>query len=248
MKVSAVIICDLSKTDPSRTLTSLKSNVDEVVIVNTGERIINAESNIINYDSKDFSFAEARNIGIEKAIGDYIFSIDSDEVLVWKDTIKKIVDNNIVDVLYITIKQWHTYLNGKSEFQEYSLPRIFYKTDKLKYSNRIHETVSKSLPKDFTHYSISPEKSYIAHTGYDISVKDMKKKIERNVAKAMDMINRGEADAYTYYHLGKLFGVAGEIAEQLTMYSYALSLKGLNKYHTKELQDYLILYTKMEES
>lgn len=254
MRISACVISELKNTSIELTLNSLRGNVDEIILIDTGKednseyaKTKYSNCKYIRYEYQEFSFAGARNIGIGEAKGDYIFTIDSDEILVRGENLKRIINSNIVDVIYIDILQWHTYMNGKSEFQTYSLPRIFYKTDKLEYRNRLHETVSASLPENFTKYGIKRERCYIAHIGYDLEVKDMEKKLKRNLELTNKIINEGEANAYTYYHLGKLYGIMGEKDKQESAYQKSIKIGGLNNHHQNEVKIFMNMFNKKKD-
>ncbi len=87
---SVIIICKNEERVIKRCIESIQKNLknnDEIIVVDTGStdntiKIISSIENVklFNYEWKD-DFADARNFGISKAKKDWIFFIDSDEIM-----------------------------------------------------------------------------------------------------------------------------------------------------------------------
>jgi len=100
MKISACIITKNGGASLIRCIKSVKPFVDEIVVVDTGSEDATKfiadklGTKVIEYPYKSFSYKDAKNFAIDNAIGDWILSIDTDEVLSWKDS------NKLKDLIY----------------------------------------------------------------------------------------------------------------------------------------------------
>lgn len=139
MKISACIICKNEEVMIETCLQSL-CGVDEIIVVDTGStdntiQIASKYTSNIFTDCKwNDDFAEARNYALSKATGDYIISIDADEVLLSsikdiREQLENIGESNALNV----VMTW-------DETHSHKVPRIF-KSD-LRWSGRCHESIA----------------------------------------------------------------------------------------------------------
>ena len=132
----------------ARCLDSIKSIMDEIVIVDTGSKDktkkIAAKYTDKIYDFKWVDdFSEARNFAFSKATMDYIYSCDADEVI---DNENRMRFMNLKSVLVpeVEIVQMHyveangsSVLNAKSEYR----PKLYKRLREFTWIEPIHETV-----------------------------------------------------------------------------------------------------------
>ena len=190
MNISACIITD----NNPKVLDAIKSvydSVSEIILVNTSDRF---ELDIKGLDKVKLhwfkwcdDFGKARNFAVKKAKGDYILTIDSDEIL--KTDISKLTDE--FDFYFADI-----YNNGTP----YKNIRLFRNHIGIKYDNMVHESVENSCK------SLKGAKTNIIfeHSGYQLSQSEMRKKAERNyriLLKDKKNIGRNIHFAKHYYAL-----------------------------------------------
>lgn len=172
MKKAAIISAVLITDDNLECIGAVESVLDsciEVIVINT------VETNKINeplskYDKVKIyyfkwcdDFSAARNFGIDKAKGEWILTIDSDERL--KNKIEFIDDRFLA---YLVRQE-------NSEYG-YKTARLFQNLPSIRYRNKIHETVDHAV----TPETLCDSDIVLSHSGYEITPEEMKKKMERN--------------------------------------------------------------------
>lgn len=129
----------------ARCLNSIKSTVDEIVIVDTGstDNTINIAKKftdqIYHFDWCD-DFASARNFAFSKAHGDYIMWLDADDVVPHSTAtaINKLKDNLTADV--VMLKYNCAFDNGKPTFSFYR-ERIIKNCNQAQWIGYVHECI-----------------------------------------------------------------------------------------------------------
>ena len=134
MKISAALIVKNEEKYLARCLDSIKDQVDEIIIVDTGSTdktlaIAKRYTDKVYYYKWHDDFAAARNNAFSYATGDYILSIDADEYLISKN-IKDELDGS--EGIYCN-------LIWEGDKSTHSTPRIFKKG--LKWVGKCHETI-----------------------------------------------------------------------------------------------------------
>lgn len=195
-KVSFVILTYNEERVIKRCIESILSIADEIIVIDsqsndrTIEIIKSLNSDIIHVYSikwiNDFSYA--RNIGIDKASGDWIFFIDADEYI--EDNISYEEIRDLFSIFRNTLYYDRFYLcpTISDTFSENildNIPRIFIKSQRLHYYGKVHEEIRNNLdiPLLEIHVSI-----LIKHDGYTPQVLKSKNKLERNITLLKDMI------------------------------------------------------------
>jgi len=188
-KISA---CIITKDDPAviNAIKSVESSCFEIILVNTFptenvKELVKDNLKVKYYYFKWCdNFSKARNYGINKATGDWIFTIDSDEVL------EKRIE--FVDDKYLAYQ-----CNQQNAGINYTSSRLFQNKPEIRYRNRIHESID---------YALTPENCcksdiIIKHTGYDISEEEMKAKMKRN----NDLMFKDKGNVIRNLHLGNYY-------------------------------------------
>ncbi|MEH7525214.1 glycosyltransferase family 2 protein, partial [Bacillus sp. JJ1503] len=161
MGKNTISLCMIVKNEETylrRCLESVKNQVDEIIIVDTGSTDSTIgiaeefETSIFTYEW-DKDFAAARNFSLEKAKSDYILVLDADEYLD-EDTNLQMVINEKKDFYIINLKN---YMDG-GYITIHQAIRLFKNKMNLKYYGKIHEHLNihdfNNLTNDFAGFVI----------------------------------------------------------------------------------------------
>lgn len=144
MKLTACLIVKNEK-DHIRDVLSSLAGVDEIVVVDTGSQDNTIElareftENIYtDYEWND-DFAEARNHALSKCTGDWVISIDADEILEegGVQKIRDIIENATDDQLHFSVN-----MVAQGSGQKHGLPRIMRNDGSVKWWGIAHETLT----------------------------------------------------------------------------------------------------------
>ena len=184
IKISACCMVKNEEKNLPRSLDSLKSQVDEIIIVDTGstDRTIEIAENygakIIETTWQD-DFSAPRNMAIDAASGDWIIFLDADEFFAApqkvRSAIEKLSGKDAILIPRINIDE----SNGGSEISRDWCPRIFKNVPHLRYHGLIHENIT-DLKHERLDYTFGNEDLTIYHTGYGSQV--IESKLRRNLA------------------------------------------------------------------
>lgn len=167
-----------------RCLKSVEKVVDEIIIVDTGSTDQTVEI-CQSYGAKVYpfpwngSFANARNYGIEKAIGNWILWLDADEEIAAEDRMKLKDQINFpeeFDLLTAHLINYYGDTPDPNNVSQISQVRFFRNHLGMKFQNDIHETLPIS---NRDRVGTLPVKIY--HFGYLNSYVDGKGKSKRNI-------------------------------------------------------------------
>ncbi len=143
MKISACLIVKNEKDHIKDVLSSL-AGVDEIVVVDTGSQDNTVEL-ARTFTDKVFTdyawaddFAAARNHALSKCTGDWILSIDGDEVLEpgGVEKIRNVIEHATADQLHFSVV-----MSSKGTAQKHNLPRLFRNDGSVKWVGAAHETL-----------------------------------------------------------------------------------------------------------
>ena len=182
LKISACYMVKNEENNLPRSLESVKSAVDEIIVVDTGstDRTIEIAENygakVIQTPWKD-DFSTPRNMAIDAATGDWIIFLDADEYFTSPDKIRsaitKLSDNTTIIIPRVDIdEEQNRELN-----HDWSM-RIFRNVDYLRYRGLIHEHLT-NIKDDKMPYIFGSSDLTIYHTGYAAS--KIKQKLQRNL-------------------------------------------------------------------
>lgn len=174
MRISAVLIGKNEEQMLPRCLESLKG-IDEIIYFDTGSTDKSVEV-AKKYTDKVYSeyqwqdnFAEARNLALAKATGDWILSIDCDEWLDNMDVLRKTVEElDPRGVLAVNCKLRTIYGPVESR-QVWGFPRLFKRCPQVWWEGMVHNHLSVNVSEDcdvtiFVDYSpahkLDPDRSF----------------------------------------------------------------------------------------
>jgi tetratricopeptide (TPR) repeat protein len=231
MKISACIITKNGGASLIRCIKSVKPFVDEIVVVDTGSEDATKfiadklGAKVIDYPYKSFSYKDAKNFAIDNATGDWILSIDTDEVLSWKD------GNKLKDLIYMGNSKGYAllvqnyYPNGR--WSSFPITKFFAHEDTIRYEKDIHETVNYSLQR----LGYIPEivGIYIHHYGYLESDAILKKKAQLYYDLLKKQLEKSPNDAASWWYLALSTAVLGKLNEAVEIVQKAIYLEPENK-------------------
>ncbi len=144
MKLSACLIVKNEKDHINDVLSSL-AGIDEIVVVDTGS--VDSTVELARaFTDKVFTdyvwaddFAAARNHALGKCTGDWVLSIDADEVLEegGVEKIRKIIEEARPDQLHFSVD-----MTSKTNGQKHNLPRILRNDGSVTWTGAAHETLT----------------------------------------------------------------------------------------------------------
>ena len=199
LKISACYIVKNEAKNLAKSIKSLKTQVNEIVVVDTGSTdntIVVARrlgARVYSFPWQD-DFSKARNFALSKAKGEWLVLLDADEYFTAKTAgnIRQVIRQaQQADGLLI---QMVNYDVDKEEIQDYFYQlRIVCNQQGLHYEGKIHEELKLSDGKSMKFLRIPPEMLEIYHTGYASSVS--RQKLERNLRLLQQALDNGKSEA-----------------------------------------------------
>lgn len=196
-------------------LQSVHPVVDEMIVVDTGSTDSTPDiarsfgAKVIVHPWND-NFAEARNVSLEKAKGQWILVMDADELLTdqSQDKMRETVSATKADALSIVIRN----PNPAGELQTYSdfaLTRLFRNNDQFKYEGMIHEQIRPSIEK--AGGTIEESDLIIFHKGYaGETVQGGDSRAQRNLQLLEAAVRERPGDPYLLYQVGATYKQMGQ--------------------------------------
>ena len=211
MKISACIIMRDSAKDIGECLESLKDEVDEIVVTDTGSEDDSVEIARRYTDQVYFfrwrdDFAAARNDCLDHATGDWILFLDADEYLTpgTRENLRRVteeMDGQGYDILQLRLENVDEQGAPVSDGQNdaYVL-RLFRNDPRRRYHNPVHEELDYAGGK----VGFLPgEELCIFHKGY--SAERLKGKHRRNLSMLEQMAEKGEEMDLLDFYLAEMY-------------------------------------------
>lgn len=183
------------------------SQAYEIVVVDTGSTDNSKEVALSYTDSVyDFvwvnDFSAARNFAIEKAHGDYILMLDTDEF----------VDEFDVSEVFSLIEKYpqavgrmhrkNLYQSGGNDMSSNELVNRLFAKEHFQYEGRIHEQIVSKDGKGYDTYVIP---FFTTHVGYQGGQDDRKIKAKRNLDLLLEELKVNENDSYILFQIGNAY-------------------------------------------
>lgn len=188
-------------------LKSVQGIVDEIIIVDTGSTDSSIEigkgfgAKVISHKWNN-SFAEARNISLENAKGEWILILDADETLesIDRTIIHNYIKESNVDIFSLELINYYGDKRDENRIYTMAQSRLFKNHLGFKFENSIHETINlNDVNIDVHNIQHLPIK--IHHFGYLTQVTEKKKKNERNMSLLHSEIKNEQHSPWMEYHL-----------------------------------------------
>jgi len=211
---------------------SVRTLVDEIVVVDTGSRDGTVElaralgARVFSFAwNRDFS--AARNESLRHARGEWVLYLDADERLNpdgMGDCLRRAAAVPGVDAYSTPIKNRRNH-RGQVYFQVVYNVRMFRRYPGIRFSGEVHERVEPFLEK--VNANIAQAGFFIEHLGYDIERAEEVKKLERNLDLTRKALERDPDDGYALYYLGLTLLGLQRMEESREALENALEARGL---------------------
>lgn len=183
LKLSACWIARNEENDIARSIESVRTQVDELILVDTGstDRTIEIAR---SFGAKIFErawtddFSEPRNFAIDQSSGDWIVFLDADEFFINPSKVRRSIEKLAVKDAILIPRVNIDAENGNRELDRDWNPRIFRRDPKLRYRGLIHETLAR-LDGELR-FVFADERLMIYHTGYGSA--RIESKLRRNLS------------------------------------------------------------------
>lgn len=195
----------------TRCLDSVKEEVDEIIIVDTGssdrtrEICLEYGASVLDMEWNN-SFAQARNYGLKHATGDWILWLDADEELVtsYRGMLREIVANAEPNAPLLMIELINYYGQAPPDIhRSYTIAhhRLFRNHIGFKFIFDIHEQLNTEevITEAIEKFTIVPVQ--IHHFGYMEEVIKNKNKAERNTSLLLQEKQKEGYRPWVDYHL-----------------------------------------------
>lgn len=223
MKISLAMIVKNEEKYLKRCLDSVKSLVDEMIVVDTGSTdgtlaILQAYPQVkVFHTNWENDFSKARNFSLEQCTGDYVLVVDADEYVVRgkRKDLEQIASKGLVG----QIEQVSKFEQG-GEVQEGKVWISRFFPSHIRYVGAIHEQPDTELAR-------VQSKVVVKHDGYIENVKG-----ERNIPLLVEALKQNPNDAYYLFQLGKEYRIAEKYEEAFRslLESYKLASKSSSYY------------------
>ncbi|MFX3624800.1 MAG: glycosyltransferase [Ectobacillus sp.] len=221
-----MIVKDEEKTLPA-CLDSVKSFIDEMIIVDTGSK--DQTVNIArHYGAKVFhipwehDFAKARNVSLEHATGDWILHLDADERLEPEDTklLLSLLASDTAEAYFLQIIN-HLYESSGDKMVFPSI-RLWRNRPEYRFTGALHEQISSSIMKRNPAKPMQLTQVRIHHYGYSQQIVQEKNKTERNLKIALDEVKRHPGAPFARYNLAMEYARLNKNSEAIQQFQQAL--------------------------
>jgi glycosyltransferase involved in cell wall biosynthesis len=172
------------------TLAALRGFVDEIVVHDTGSTddtvaSARAAGAVVVEGSWDDSFAQARNVALERATGTWVLSVDADETAVGDpDGFRGWLERVTEPLLALTL---HNSVTGPGEGYQFTPVRLFRRTG-ARWSGRVHErVVVDAVPEEVIRDLVPPNLLTLRHSGYSDPESLRRKGIRNGRLAAMEL-------------------------------------------------------------
>lgn len=224
LKLSLAMIVKNEEEKLARCLNSVKAYVDEILIVDTGSTDKTKEI-ALSFGAKIFDFAwcgdfsKARNYSIEKTTGDYVLSMDADQILMKfeKEQALKYMEGKRVLGLAEIVNSYTQ--NGQKVLDRSYAAAVFPR--EARYVGPVHEQIDTSYPRLKLPITIF-------HDGYDHRDES---KARRNI-DILEKALKEQSNPYLAYKLAQEYRGIEQLkkADQLFSTAYRTAEKDRNYY------------------
>lgn len=228
-RISLCIIARDEAAAIGRCLESVRNAVDEMIVVDTGSQDDTREI-ARGLGAKVFEarwqndFSQARNLGIERASGDWILCLDADEELVAKDqdVLRKTIRAYAgAEGLTVPVASLVDETDSTIRVVQESL-RLFRNRPEHRFEGAIHEQVAGTIAR--AGGLVQRTGIPIVHYGYLPSVRRAKQKSDRNTTLLEQEVARNPQDASVHFNLANEYLAVSDVQSARDEYLEAYRL------------------------
>ena len=250
MRVSACYIVRDEAANLARSIASVKTAVDEIIVVDTGSKDAtvqvaqSAGAKTFFYAWQD-DFAAARNFALTKQQGDWIVFLDADEYFspATAGNLRAVIENHAGEEGILVQKLNLDPDTGENLVAFFEL-RIFHFLPGMRYERRIHEQLHRN-GQPLEHLTvIAPKTLQIIHTGY--AQRLSREKAERNLRLLLAELKETDAPQELYTYLAEVYDGLGD--RQQAMQYARLDIAGGRQAATYASRSYRILLARLAEN
>lgn len=216
MKISACYITKNEEKNLSRSIETIATAVDELIVVDTGSTDKTCDvaksygARVYDYVWQN-DFSGPRNFAIEQATGDYILFMDADEYFSAETcgNLRNVLEKNkLYDALLI--KRYDIDRDEEDILGEIFVLRAFKRKPNLRYQGRIHEELCDAGKAINNVAMLGADVLKLYHTGYNSSVN--KEKAERNLHILQEELKTTDNPGRLYMYLAEACRGVGDYA------------------------------------
>jgi glycosyltransferase involved in cell wall biosynthesis/tetratricopeptide (TPR) repeat protein len=204
-------------------LASIEDVVDEIVLVDTGSKddsvdiAVDRGARVIRH-AWSGDFAEARNVALDAARGEWILYIDADERLTGAD--RGGVQELLQDAREVAFR---LLLRPDSHSTPYREHRLWRNDQRIRFVGKIHEKVTPAIAAVSRHdrRPIGDCELLLEHLGYE---GDQSHKHRRNLPLLRAQLEREPDNLFNRHHLARVLNGLGECEEALNVLADAVEL------------------------
>lgn len=194
-------------------LASVQGRADEIVVVDTGSTddtvaIARRFGATVAHAPWTGSFADARNVAIDHATGDWILMLDADqrvEPSSWEE-LRRLLHVEL-PTAYLLRQLNYTEREGDDAFVEHLIVRLFPNRPEVRYEGAVHEQVV--CTDETLGFQVGRSGVVLHHDGYRPQYRNGQAKAERDrIALERDVHDRPD-DAFAWYNLGLTYRALG---------------------------------------
>lgn len=227
IQLSACLIVKNEAMFLSRCLESIRSFVDEIIVVDTGSddntvEIARSYGAQVYYFAWVDDFSAARNESLLHAKGDWILYIDADETIdaVNAARIRQAIARK--DISAVTVRQCIPQPAGNVATAFYSeYCRIFRRHPAIRFEGKIHEQILPAIERQGGRVLCAD--IVIHHWAYAANEEKKRNRAERNLRYLLTELNRVQDDPFLYYNLGMTYRELGQRDAAIRSLHYALT-------------------------
>jgi tetratricopeptide (TPR) repeat protein len=212
-----------------RCLEAAAPAVDEIIVVDTGSKdrtveIARSYGAIVVERAWNGSFADARNISLDAATGDWVMYLDADEVLGHDQVaaLQALKGRTWREAFYLVETNHTGEAAGATAMTSIAL-RVFRNRPEYRFEGRIHEQIvhrlPSYLPERFEHTPI-----HIEHYGYLKHVRDAKQKSRRNIELLEAQMRESAPTSFTHFNLGSEYAAINDMQAAVNEFEQAWAM------------------------
>lgn len=232
--LSLAMIVKNEEDNIGRCLESVKDVVDEIIVVDTGstDRTVEIAK---SYNAKVFfhqwknNFAEARNVSLEHATGDWVMFLDADEELVAEDApkLKELLEDTVNEGFYFNLLSFVGDKEDDGAAVANVAFRLWRNKTKYRFAGALHEQILAAIQSSNPNIGFSGVR--LNHYGYLNKVTEEKDKVQRNLSILLDQVTQHPNDPFIRFNLGVEYLRLKDYEAALVQYQRAFkNLSGLD--------------------